>query len=105
MTTALLARLPLQRVHRIAVSTFFFLFGLCFATWASRIPDIKLKLQLSDGELGGVLFALPVGLMTSLPISGWMVGKYGSRLALTIGAVFAASSGSKKCRSGESGNL
>ncbi|TKK67443.1 MFS transporter [Ilyomonas limi] len=87
MATALLARLPIQRVHRIAVSSFFFLFGLCFATWASRIPDIKLELQLSDGELGGVLFALPVGLMTSLPISGWIVGKYGSRIALTVGAV------------------
>ena len=87
MAVALLARLPIQRVHRIALSTFFFLFGFCFASWASRIPDIKMKLQLSDGELGGVLFALPVGLMMSLPISGWIVGKYGSRLALTIGAI------------------
>ncbi len=87
MVLAQLARLPIQRVHRIALSTFFFLFGLCFASWASRIPDIKLKLQLSDGELGGVLFALPVGLMVSLPVSGWLVSKWGSRLALTIGAV------------------
>jgi hypothetical protein len=35
--------------------------GLCFATWASRIPDIKMTLALSDADLGSILFALPVG--------------------------------------------
>lgn len=78
---------PPRRIHRIAVSTFFFLFGLCFATWASRIPDIKTRLHLSDGELGQILFALPAGLMVSLPISGWLVGRWGSRYALLSGAI------------------
>ncbi len=86
MAFTIAARLPKNRLHRIAVSCFFFLFGLSFASWASRIPDIKDKLQLSDGELGGVLFALPAGLMVSLPISGWIVGKYGSRRAILAGA-------------------
>ena len=30
-----------RRLHRIAVSSFFFLAGICFASWASRIPDIQ----------------------------------------------------------------
>ncbi|MEP6750666.1 MAG: MFS transporter, partial [Bacteroidota bacterium] len=54
------------RIYRIAVSAFFFIAGLTFATWASRIPDIKTQLQLSNARLGAVLFALPAGLMTSL---------------------------------------
>ncbi len=79
--------IDLNRAYRIAVSVFFFIAGLTFATWACRIPDIKSHLHLNDGELGSVLFALPVGLMVSLPLSGWMVSHYGSRRVLIIAAV------------------
>ncbi|WP_367916379.1 MFS transporter [Leadbetterella sp. DM7] len=64
---------------RIAVSSFYFFQGLCFASWASRIPDIKTALQLSDGAMGSILFALPAGQMCTMPVSGYLVGKYGSR--------------------------
>lgn len=84
---ALSLSLPQNRAYRIAVSTFFFIAGLNFATWASRIPDIKLKLHLTDAGFGTVLFALPVGLMTSLPISGWLVSKYGSRQMAILAAI------------------
>jgi len=77
-----------NRIHRIAVSVFFFIAGLTFATWASRIPDIKNKLQLSEAGLGTVLFALPVGLMASLPISGWLVSRFGSRPIVITAALF-----------------
>jgi len=75
------------RGHRIATSVFFFIAGLTFATWASRIPAIQAKLQLSDAGLGGILFSLPLGLMVSLPFSGWMVSKYGSRPIMITGAL------------------
>jgi MFS family permease len=77
----------LLRIYRIATSVFFFIAGFTFATWASRIPDIQNKLHLSDGGLGAVLFALPVGLMISLPISGWLVSHYGSRQMVILGAL------------------
>ncbi|MDO9373087.1 MAG: MFS transporter [Ferruginibacter sp.] len=85
----MLLNLPIEmpRAHRIAVSTFFFIAGFCFASWASRIPDIKTFLQLSDGGLGAVLFALPVGLMVSMPLSGFFVSKFGSRKVLICAAV------------------
>ena len=54
------------------MSIFFFIAGLTFATWASRIPDIQEKLHLSEAGLGSVLFALPVGLMASLLLTGWL---------------------------------
>ncbi len=73
------------RLHRIAVSVFFFIAGLTFASWASRIPDIKTKLQLTEAGLGAVLFALPVGQLVSLPLSGWLTSRFGSRQML-IGA-------------------
>lgn len=64
---------------RFAVSSFYFFQGLCFASWASRIPDIKTALMLSDGAMGSILFALPAGQMCTMPISGYLVGKYGSK--------------------------
>ncbi len=76
-----------RRLHRIAVSGFFFLAGICFASWASRIPDIQAKLQLSSAELGGILLCLPVGLLTSLPVAGFLVAKYGSRIIVMIAAI------------------
>jgi MFS family permease len=79
--------LPQRRLHRIAVSSFFFLAGICFASWASRIPDIQTRLQLNSAALGGVLFCLPVGLLTSLPVAGFLVAKYGSRIIVMMSAV------------------
>jgi len=78
----------LFRKYRIATSIFFFIAGLTFSTWASRIPAIQAKLELSDAGLGAVLFALPAGLMTSLPVSGWLVSRFGSRPMVIVGSVF-----------------
>ncbi|MCB2410783.1 MFS transporter [Hymenobacter lucidus] len=80
-----------RKTHRLAVSALFFLQGLCFASWASRIPSIQQKMGLSDAELGVVLFALPVGLMLSLPLSGWLVATQGSRRMALIGTVLYSS--------------
>jgi MFS family permease len=82
--------LPKQRIHRIAVSSFFFLAGVCFASWASRIPDIQSKLHLTNAALGGVLLSLPVGLMVSLPVAGFLVARYGSRVVLICAAALYA---------------
>src|SRR5687768_13171609 len=67
------------RIYRIAISAFFFVAGLTFATWASRIPDIKEKMHLSDAGLGLVLFALPVGQILSLPVTAWLIARFGSK--------------------------
>ena len=74
-----------RRVNRIAVSCFFFLAGLCFSSWTSRIPSIQQKIHLDNLALGGVLLALPCGLMVSLPLAGWVVHRFGSR-PVAIGA-------------------
>ncbi len=73
------AALRPRHIHRLAVSASFLLQGLCFSTWASRIPTIQQRLHLSETALGGVLLAVPVGLVASLPLTGWLVARYGSR--------------------------
>ncbi len=79
MLDAIFAIERTKKIYRIAVGTLFFLQGLCFATWASRIPSIQQQLGISDSLLGVILFALPVGSMISLLFSGALVTKYGSK--------------------------
>jgi MFS family permease len=67
---------------RLVVGVMFFLAGLCFASWASRIVTVQQTLGLSDAGLGAVLFSLPVGLMCSLPFSGWIITIIGSKRLL-----------------------
>ncbi|MEO6686380.1 MAG: MFS transporter [Dyadobacter sp.] len=90
MSYSILAPSQSKKYLRMAVAAFFFVQGLSFAAWASRIPDIKNMLHLTEGGLGTVLLALPLGLMASLPISGWMVTKYGSKKMVLIGAILYA---------------
>jgi MFS family permease len=79
-----------RRLHRIAASSFFFLAGICFFSWASRIPDIQARLQVNNAALGGILLCLPIGLLTSLPIAGFLVAKYGSRIIVILSAILYA---------------
>ena len=74
------------RRTRVAVSLFYFGQGMGFASWASRIPDIKHHLDLSDAALGSILFALPLGQLCTMPFSAMLVTKYGSKRLLTITA-------------------
>lgn len=69
---------------RLAISLFYFGQGVCFASWASRIPDLRTALQLSDAELGSILLALPLGQLCTMPISGRLTTKFGSKQMLTI---------------------
>ncbi len=78
---------PLE--HRIAVGTLFFNQGIVFSAWATRIPDFKSALGLGDAALGSVLFAIPLGQMSVMLLSGWLVSKFTSaRVAGIAGFVY-----------------
>jgi MFS family permease len=71
------------KAHRI-VSICFFLCGFIFANWASRIPSIKDAFHLDEGDLGALLFMLPLGSILALPVAGWVIHRLGSRIVTTI---------------------
>ncbi len=73
---------PNKKRIRIAVALVYFSMGLCFSSWASRIPDIKTDLHLSDALFGSILFALPVGQFLMMPFSGKLVTSFGSHKVL-----------------------
>lgn len=72
---------------RISLSLFFLLSGFCFATWASRIPTIKMMYNLNDAELGNILLTLPLASLAGVPLSGWLVSKFDSRKPLIVSFV------------------
>ncbi|HTE30920.1 MAG TPA: MFS transporter [Chryseolinea sp.] len=78
--------------QRIFLSLFFFLAGVCFSSWASRIPTIKTYFNYNEAELGTILLFMPISSLVGLPISGWLVSRYDSRIPLTAGFVMIATS-------------
>ena len=80
--------MQLKTKQRAALNTYFFLSGLCFATWASRIPTIKDFFDFNEAELGTVLLSMPISSLIGLPISGWLVSKFDSRFPLIVAMLF-----------------
>lgn len=79
-------RTPQQ--YRLANAVFFFISGIGYSSWASRIPTMQRQLHLNEAELGGLLFAMPIGLLLTLPLTGYLLGRFSSRRVLFVGAVF-----------------
>jgi MFS family permease len=51
--------------------------SILFGSWVAHIPHVKQVHQLTDGELGLALFAMPAGLLTMNPLTGWIVAWLG----------------------------
>ena len=64
---------------RFAVAAMFFINGAAVATWISRIPAVQQSLHLNTGMLGIALLSMAVGAVFSMPLSGVLVTRYGSR--------------------------
>lgn len=75
--------MELKNQQRIVLSLFFFLSGVCFSTWTSRIPTIKTAFGYNEAQLGTILLAMPISSLVGLPISGWLVSRYDSRVPMT----------------------
>ncbi|HEY8024973.1 MAG TPA: MFS transporter [Burkholderiaceae bacterium] len=75
------ARLPATRLQQAAAPFLFFLLGVMFATWASRIPAIRDALQINAGQLGIVLLCGGIGSVLSFPLASVLIGHYGARRA------------------------
>ncbi len=69
---------------RMAVSIAFVLLGLATGVWAVHIPIIQARLGIDAATLGFALFAMASGAVIAMPVTGWAVGRFGSRLPTTV---------------------
>jgi fucose permease len=63
----------------LATYAVFIASGIAFASWASRIPQVRDRLHLDPSELGLLLLAIAAGSVIALPLSGVIIGHFGSR--------------------------
>lgn len=57
----------------------FLVCGIALASWAPMVPFAKSRLQLNDAELGSLLLFLGIGAILSMPLTGLLIRKFGSR--------------------------
>lgn len=75
-----------------AARLIFFAFGLGISSWAPMIPFVKTKLELDDAQLGLIFLVFGIGALVMMPITGWLVGRLGSRLMTLISGLFVLAS-------------
>jgi fucose permease len=88
--TSTAATTPALRRATLAVYTVFILSGFAFASWASRIPQVRDALDLSPRGLGLVLLATAVGSVASMPLAGIVVTRLGAARTVAVTSVIAA---------------
>jgi len=71
-------------VSRRAVTALFFMNGVLFASWASRVPAIQAAQGLGNGSLGLALLAMASGAFLAMPASGFLIARTGSRVLCQV---------------------
>lgn len=72
---------------RTATQLMFLVCGIGIASWAPMVPYAKERLQINDANLGLLLLLLGVGAITMMPVTGWLIRKYGSRYIILFAAI------------------
>jgi fucose permease len=75
---------------RPAVGVVFFLNGLLFASWISRIPEVRDTLGLDNGQLGILLLAIAVGSVLAMPTTGAAIERLGTVAVIRLGGATCA---------------
>lgn len=69
---------------RISVSLIFFVCGYVYTSWSTRLPTIQSLFSLNNSTLGLLLLCVAIGSLTSMPLTGWLIARKGSRFATTL---------------------
>lgn len=75
-----------------AVHIVFALNGFLFATWVSRLPAVRQRLDASEPQLGVALLFIAIGSLLTMPATGWLCDRFGLRRVFG-GAVVACVAG------------
>lgn len=78
---------PALLTARNAVALSFALNGLVFASLVSRLPDLRGRLELSNGGLGTLLLAISCGSLLALPSTGRVIERIGAGATVRAGAL------------------
>jgi predicted MFS family arabinose efflux permease len=71
----------------LACRTAFLCNGLTLSAWVPLVPLAKQRLDLNEAGLGLVLLSLGAGALVSMPLSGLIIARIGSRQAILIASM------------------
>ncbi|MFE6870779.1 MFS transporter [Kitasatospora sp. NPDC057692] len=74
------------RAH-LAIAALFCFLGFQYATWVSRLPALKTRLDLDDGRIGLLLMVCGIGAAVSFPLVAPAMRRFGSRALATVSAI------------------
>ena len=63
--------------------------GFMFASWMSRVPDVRELMQLTPGLLGILLLAISAGALVGLPTAGAISHRFGAVATVRLGGAVA----------------
>lgn len=83
------------RRSQVAIGALFFVLGFQYATWVSRVPALKARLDLGEAQIGLLLMTCGIGAAVSFPLVAVLMRRLGSRLlsvlsALALGVILLA---------------
>jgi fucose permease len=73
-----------------ATKIIFLVCGLAISSWAPMVPFVKDKLRINDASLGLLLLFLGAGAIITMPLTGWLIHKTGTRIVITVSAIVIA---------------
>src|SRR5690348_1033244 len=86
--------MPLEyhRLRKAAIGTalVFTASGTILGTWVSRLPAVRDHLHASPGQLGGALLAMGIGSLLSMPTTGHLCRRFGTRTMVIVTATLSA---------------
>jgi len=79
----------IQRTKK-ATQAIFFICGLGISSWAVMVPFAKERLALNDASLGLLLLLLGAGAIAMMPVTGFLIHKFGSRIIILVASIVTA---------------
>ena len=70
-----------------ALAVLFLVDGAGFGTWAAHVPVFKQFLHIENGSLTFVLISVIAGAIISMPVTGQLIARYGSRRVIRNAAI------------------
>jgi len=78
------------QVPRQATLLFFLVCGLGISSWAPMVPFAKERMGLNDASLGVLLLSLGAGAIVMMPVTGFLIQKFGSRKIILAFSILMA---------------
>jgi len=77
----------LQSARQMATRAAFLIVGIAMAAWAPLVPYAKERIGLNDASLGSLLLFLGVGSFVTMPVTGWLSGKFGCKPVMQLASL------------------